>query len=301
MCIYQQMQTKTGFMKKTFFESCVNQLSQIGVNALNLHFGGESLLHPEFKEFLKYAIHKRDQGGIYSVGWTDNGMLFNREIADLVVSLQLDFIYFSLDGIEEVNDQIRLGSKYSVIEKNIKYLLSKRGGAPKPAVYLLTVDYGKTEEQKLDLYKEWINLVDEISLIPSILPDNTWENREIISKKEKTAPPPPFCSFPLNTIAISWDGKVTGCCLDYVFKMVLGDAAKEPIKQIWEGKKFQNLRKAALTKNFPAGSPCSKCEFWQVNFEPKEELIINGKALIKYGYVYRRIKRNRNHKMRPLS
>jgi radical SAM protein with 4Fe4S-binding SPASM domain len=291
MCIYQKMQEKTGFVSRSFFQSCVDQLAEIGVGALNLHFGGESLLHPEFYNFLKYAISKRGQGKISSVGWTDNGMLFNQKIADLVVSLKVDFIFFSLDGVGEVNDNIRLGSKYSVIEKNIKYLLEKRGNSTKPAVKLLAVDYGKTEEQKLDLYQEWVHLVDEISLIPSILPDNTWENKDAISKQVKTFSPPPFCCFPLNTIAIGWDGKVTGCCLDYVFRMVLGDATKEPLKQIWEGDRFQQFRKAVLTNNFSAGSPCYKCEFWKVNFAPKDELILNGKATIQYGYIYRKIRK----------
>jgi radical SAM protein with 4Fe4S-binding SPASM domain len=293
MCIYQKMQEKTGFVSRSFFQSCVDQLAEIGVGALNLHFGGESLLHPEFYNFLKYAISKRGQGKISSVGWTDNGMLFNQKIADLVVSLKVDFIFFSLDGVGEVNDNIRLGSKYSVIEKNIKYLLEKRGNSTKPAVKLLAVDYGKTEEQKLDLYQEWVHLVDEISLIPSILPDNTWENKDAISKQVKTFSPPPFCCFPLNTIAIGWDGKVTGCCLDYVFRMVLGDATKESLKQIWHGDRFQQFRKAVLTNNFSAGSPCYKCEFWKVNFEPKDELILNGKATIQYGGRIRKIRKHR--------
>jgi radical SAM protein with 4Fe4S-binding SPASM domain len=285
------MQVKTGYMSKHLFKSCIDQLSDIGVDVLSLHFGGESLLHPEFKDFLKYAIHKRDSGNIRNVNWTDNGMLFNQSIADLIVTLKVDSIYFSLDGVGQVNDNIRLGSKYSVIEKNIKYLLEKRGLSITPIVKLLVVDCGKTEEQKLELYREWIPLVDGISLIPSILPDNTWENKKLISQTHKTVKPPKFCNFPFETIAISWDGKVTGCCLDYVFKMDLGDVKKHSIKQIWEGSKFQDLRKTVSTNTFPVDSPCFGCEFWQVNFEPKEETILKGKAKIKYGHIYRNIQK----------
>ena len=291
MCIYQKMQEKTGYISRSNFEDYVNQLSEMKLESLSLHFGGESLIHPDFKDFLKYAISRRDQGKIGSINWTDNGMLFNQDIADLVVELKVDSINFSLDGVGQINDDIRLGSKYSVIEKNIKYLLKKRGSDPKPTVKLLVVDYGKTDEQKLSLYREWVHLVDEISLIPSILPDNTWENKNTISQKLKTMSPPPFCSFPLKTIAISWDGKVTGCCLDYAFKMVLGDATKESIKQIWWGSKFQALRKAVLTNTFHVDSPCYGCEFWQVNFEPRVEQILDGKAKIEYGYIYRKIQK----------
>jgi radical SAM protein with 4Fe4S-binding SPASM domain len=281
---------KTGYISRSLFESCINQFSEMGLAVLNLEFAGESLLHPDFKDFLKYAIHKRDQGKIGAVGWTDNGMLFNQDIADLVVSLKVDWINISLDGIGQVNDKIRLGSKYSVIAKNIKYLLEKRGFAEKPKVLLNMVDTGKTEDQKLEFYKEWVHLVDGIELIPSILPDNTWENKDNLPKNPKTAPPPVFCNIPLDTMIISWDGKVTGCCFDTNLEFALGDANKDSIQKIWNGLKFQSLRKAVVTNTFPIGSPCYKCEFWKVNFEPRDELILDGEARIEYSGIIRKIR-----------
>lgn len=292
MCPYQApAHRKTGYMPRPQFESYVNQLSEIGLDILCLHFGGESLLHPYFEDFLKYAIHQRDRGRIGRVGWVDNGMLFNQVMADLVVSLKVDFVIFSLDGIGQLNDNIRLGSKYSVIEKNIKYLLKKRGTARRPGVSLNMVDYGKTEEQKLEVYREWVHLVDEIVLIPSMLPDHTWESKNTLSRNLKTVPPPAFCHFPLNTIVISWDGKVTGCCQDYTFMNDLGDATKESIRQIWSGQKFQNLRKLLLAHTISKDSPCYKCEWWQVNFEPRDEVILDGKAIMNYGSITRTVRK----------
>jgi radical SAM protein with 4Fe4S-binding SPASM domain len=285
MCNFQQVQGKIGYMSKTAFESYVNQFSDIGLDALFLHLGGESLLHPDFKDFLRYAIQKRDESRkIGRVLWADNGMLFNQSIADLVVDLKVDSIIFSLDGIGEVNDNIRLGSKYSLIEKNIKYLLEKRGNTKKPFVQLYVVDYGKTEEQKMEVYREWVNLVDQITLVALILPDNTIGNKSTFSKCLRN--PPNFCESPFKEIAISWDGKVTGCVLDYAFKMALGDATKVPIKKIWSGSKFQALRKAISTNTISAGSPCSRCEWWQMSFKPRIEPILDGKAKRTYGDMY---------------
>jgi MoaA/NifB/PqqE/SkfB family radical SAM enzyme len=290
MCIWRARE-KTGFISKSLFESCIDQLSDMRLEALNLEFGGESLIHPNFKDFLRYAIRKRDQGKIGCVGWTTNGMLFNESISDLVVNLKVDWINFSLDGIGQVNDAIRIGSKYSVIAKNIKYLLEKRGSDKKPTVLLNIVDYGKTEEQKLEFYSEWVDLVDGIELIPSILPNNKWENKSILSKKAEIAPPPAFCSIPMNTIIICWNGKITGCCFDTKIELNLGDATKKPIKEIWRGLEFQNLRKAVLTNTFPSNSPCYGCEFWQVNFEPRNEAILDGKARIEYSGTIRKVRK----------
>lgn len=129
MCTYKKEHGKTGNMPWSLFTKCVNDASRLGVKELCLHFGGESLLHPNFKDYLKYAINHRDNGKIQTVSWIDNGMLFNRDIADLVVDLKVDAIGFSLDGVGSVNDTIRIGANYSLIERNIKYLLERRGSA----------------------------------------------------------------------------------------------------------------------------------------------------------------------------
>ena len=82
------------------------------------------------------------------------GLLFSKDMADLVVDLKLDSIAFSIDGVGQVNDKIRLGAKYPVIERNIKYLIKRRGNAKKPELYLSVCDFGKTEEQKMDVYRK---------------------------------------------------------------------------------------------------------------------------------------------------
>jgi len=291
MCTFKKMQGRIGCMSRFLFESCVDQLSEMGVKTLYLHGGGESLLHPEFKDFLRYAIYRRDHGGIQSVAWVDNGTLFNQDIADLVVDLKVDEINFSIDGVGAVNDNIRLGAKYSVIERNIKYLITKRGEAAKPKVTIGMVSYGKTEAQKMDVYREWVPFVDAINLIPSLLPNNSWDNRTDFLDTQMTVAPPPFCRIPFQMMIVSWDGKVSGCCIDYSYRLEVGDAARESLQQIWQGSRYQALRKAMLTKTYWFGSPCQKCEFWKINFEPAEEDLLDGKATVEYGYAYRTIRK----------
>jgi len=265
----------------------------MGVGTLYLHGAGESLLHPEFKDFLKYAISRRDHGGIQSVAWVDNGMLFNKSIADLAVDLKVDEINFSIDGVGEVNDKIRLGAKYSVIERNIKYLIAKRGNAMKPKVTLGMVDCGKTEDQKMDVYREWVPFVDWINLIPYLLPDNTWGNKNDFLGSYKIAKPPDFCRVPFQMMIIAWNGKVTGCCIDYSGKMKVGDATRASLSQIWQGSGFQALRRSVLARTYPEGSPCTNCEFWKINFKPAKENLLGGKAVMEYGYIYRIVKKQR--------
>jgi len=294
MCTYQKEHKSTGFMSQSLFTKCIDEASEMGVTEVCLHFGGESLLHPKFKEYLKYAIDHRDHGGIRRVSWIDNGMLFNENIANLVVDLKVDSIGFSIDGIGSVNDSIRLGAKYSVIERNIKYLLKRRGIA-KPEVFLSMCSYGKTEEQLMDVYRSWTPYVDRITLIPSTSSDNSIDNRENYFKGSKMIQPPPFCTYPFDLMAVSWIGEVTGCCLDYSFRLNLGDASKSSLKAIWRNPQYHTLRNTCLKNDFPPG-PCHNCEFWKINFETKDEQILAGTAILHYGYIYKSITKKNSFK-----
>lgn len=289
MCTYKKEHITTGFMSFDLFKKCIDEASALNVREVCLHFGGESLLHPQFTKFLKYAIEKRNQGGLARVSWIDNGMLFNEDIADLVIDLKVDGVGFSLDGIGELNDSIRLGAKYSIIERNIKYLLSKR--LNKPEVFLSVCSYGKNDDQLMDVYREWAQFVDRITLIPSMAADNTIDHEEHYLEGSELISPPPFCVYPFEVMAVSWNGVVTGCCLDYAFKLNLGDANTNSLKDIWHGSPYDSLRKTSLKKAFPPG-PCHKCEFWKINFKPKEEQILEGKATLGYGYIYKTVRRN---------
>ena len=290
MCNWQTRENR-GYISPKLFEKCIDQLSEIRVDVLNLQFGGESLLHPNFKEFLDYVIRKRNEGRIGLVGWTTNGMLLDESVADLAVSLKVDWINFSLDGIGQVNDDIRLGSKYSTIEKNIKYLLKKRGNAKKPAVLVNIVDYGKTEEQKLQFFKEWVFVVDEIELLPYISSDNSWANKDKLSGDVELAETPPYCRYPLNTVIVGWDGRVAGCCFDAKLSVVLGNLNQDSLKEIWNNFSFQNLRKSVILQKFSPRSPCYNCEYWKVNFQPKDVPILDDRAKIEYGSMTRKIRR----------
>jgi len=300
MCPFRLDNRKIGYMSWSLFTGCVNQLSKIGPKDLWLHFGGETLLHPNFKDCMEYAIYHRDHGRIQKVSLITNGMLFNQSMADLVVDLKVDAIGFSIDGMEQVNDRIRVGSKYSVVQRNIKYLIRRRGKAKKPEVFLSMTDYGKTKEQEMDVYQEWVPVVDRISICPRIFSDGTVDNQDAFFRGHKSVKPSAFCFSPFEVMVISWNGQVTACCVDTSFKADLGDATRESLKQIWHGLRYQALRKAALANVFPVGSPCHRCTFWKVTFEAEEEPFLNGTATMQYYLQWKMIRRKIEHEKRTL-
>lgn len=212
-------------------------------------------------------------------------------MADLVVDLKVDAIGFSIDGIGQVNDNIRVGSKYSVVERNIKYLIKRRGKAKKPEVFLSMTDYGRNKEQEMDVCREWAPVVDRISICIRIFNDGTVDNPNAFFRGHKSVKLPAFCFSPFEEMVVSWNGQVTACCVDTSFKADLGDTTRESLKQIWHGSRYQALRKAALANAFPVGSLCHRCTFWKKAFETEEEPSLDGTATIHYDLQWKQIRR----------
>lgn len=64
------------------------------------------------------------------------------------------------------------------------------------------------------------------------------------------------CVSLMNSITILWDGRVATCCLDYNGKLILGDANKQTLKEIWQGTKWLREKHKKLNFNY---LPCSNC------------------------------------------
>jgi MoaA/NifB/PqqE/SkfB family radical SAM enzyme len=90
---------------------------------------GEPLLHPNFIEFIRIA---KSRGA--GVDFSTNGILLTKDVAERLVSLGIDEITFSIDGIGEHYEQIRRGSSFERVVDNLKYLHSlsnENGGKPR--------------------------------------------------------------------------------------------------------------------------------------------------------------------------
>ena len=63
-------------------------------------------------------------------------------------------------------------------------------------------------------------------------------------------------------MSIRWDGRVVPCCRDYDNHEILGDITKESLMDIWNGKRFQALRKEHLAGKYENSVLCGRCVEW---------------------------------------
>ena len=62
-----------------------------------------------------------------------------------------------------------------------------------------------------------------------------------------------------NQMFILWDGKVVPCCMDYNAKMVLGDANKQHLKEIWES--YEWMREKHRQEKWGEIPICKTCNY----------------------------------------
>ena len=114
----------------------------------------------------------------------------------------------------------------------------------------------KTQHKKfLDFWRE----KDVFAYVKS--QDNRWhfENDENLNNNSHYAKQ--YCEYPWTSTTVMAEGNVVPCTQISNNEIVLGNVNKENLKEIWNGKEYQELRKMHITGNFPKGHKClEKCD-----------------------------------------
>ena len=83
--------------------------------------GGELALRSDLPDILKLIKQNKIKCGIFT-----NATLLNSIVSDCIIEYGLDFIYFSLDGPQDIHDKLRGDNAFDRTYKNIRYLSGNR-------------------------------------------------------------------------------------------------------------------------------------------------------------------------------
>jgi len=263
--VIREGNVKIGFIDIDLYKKIVDYLSDHykGVN-ISLFFAGESLLHKNFIEMVEYVASKNC---FSDIGFNTNGMLLNDNIIDAILKNNIN-VEFSLEGLANVNDNIRTGADFSKISKNIIKLVTKRGDKKKPKISIALTKSTQTNEEISEFICFFIKVVDEISVHP------VWDEQLMLDERffdESETKYINFCTMPFNVLVIHWNGEVSACCRDLNNKLVVGNLAISTLKEIWRGESIKKLRYSCLKNNFPENSICSTCDTEKISFVKKVE------------------------------
>lgn len=243
---------------------------------------GESFLNKDFMRMLEYVKSRSVLVEIY-----DNFHFLDKEIAQELIWLKIDSIYASIDAAtKKTYEKIRLGGDFDKVIKNVREFLDLKR---KYGVPLTTFNFhyiiGKLNIQEvlsyLDLvyslakglevnvqftrmlhkYKEAEDLfvemddklIEEVGKKAKALGIGIFWNANIRRPK----PSPDRCiEWTMPFIFVT--GDVIPCCAgneanrrDFQKEYSLGNIFEKSFKEIWNGKKYRELRKSLYKGKFP--------------------------------------------------
>jgi ribosomal protein L31 len=171
----------------------------------------------------------------------------NAELMDvdrLVKYKNIRYVCCSVNATtKETHQKVMRGPDFNKVVSNVEDLIKK---APFP-VYVSMVKVKDNEHEVEAFKKKWGKRATFGEF-------KNWggARHDPLEKTGKRVP----CLSLLRGMTILWDGRVSLCCLDYDGKLIIGDANKQHLSEIYQSLKL--MRKKHLSLDFDY-EPCRDC------------------------------------------
>lgn len=252
---------KLGLMNANLFKKIIETGVENGLCAIKLQVRGESFLHPEILDLIRFA----KTTGVLDVQITTNGSLLNKKKIDQLIESNIDAIIFSVDAHHAVNYQSAKNKNkedlyYEKSRELINYLLEKRNemNRQKPWIRIQSSvtgeDISKSGPVTTSLQENFpladVHIVNRIHNFRDN--EDAYPDLHTNYKLEK-------CAYLTQRLAVFWNGDITTCCSDYNNRFNLGNANKDEIQRVWLSKKMEHFRNKHLEGNRGNMPICRHC------------------------------------------
>jgi len=258
------------------FKRIINEIGR-KVPALRLSLRGESTLHPKFVECVKYA----KDSGIKEVSFLTNGSRLTADFFETVLEAGADWITVSVDGLNDTYDGIRKPLKFKEILQKVNEMkeIKRKHNSHKPVIKVQSV-WPAIRDNPEAYYNAFEPFVDLIAFNPLI--DYLGKDSEIIYEDNFS------CPQHYQRLVIGADGLTMMCSNDEEGSLIVGDANKESVYEMWHGEKLADIRgKHKKRDGFLDIPVCTKCYLPRAS-EDGERVSVNGREFIVRNYINRK-------------
>ncbi len=252
-CPHKIMKRKQEFMPIEKYKLIIDKCKNEGVKIICPFLTGESALHPDFIEALRYT---KEQG--LTIYLYDNMSLIDKQMADVILDLfsKGDMINCSIDSINPITYKEIKRLDFDKTIRNTNYLINEYFKQKKEfflnvqQIRYLETDTSEEINNFMEYFKKWAGEYYNVNSGKAMNWAGAIENkREITGDK---------CIRLERDMPIQVNGNVCLCCLDYEGKQMYGNIFKYSIKEIYNCEELNKVR-----DNFPSGM-CKKCDArWQ--------------------------------------
>jgi hypothetical protein len=277
MCPRRDMRRPAQDMSPELFARLVAQIAEYGesVRFLALHWFGEPLLHPRLLDFIALAgerlpgllAYGAERNAMRGLSLSTNATLLDEATARGLLASPLTWLGVSVDGSSpETYERLRCGGTFAQVMANVERLLELNAATDRdlPTIALQVIATRATVPEFDAAVTRWQALArGRANVRVELKPWTDWAGQVVAPE---LAPPDMRrgflyvdCGRLHDTLVIGAGGEVGLCCYDVQADFGLGNAATQPLAEIWRGPKLQALRRRMRWGRL-AGLPlCGDC------------------------------------------
>lgn len=250
------------------YKRIVDEGAKHDLYSVNLNGANEPLLRPDLPKAISYAR----EAGMVDVMFNTNALLLDEKKSIEVLDAEPTRIMFSLDAITaKTYNNFRIGSDFKTVMSNIERFLElkKERGQVLPITRVSFIVMKPNQHELEDFENYWADKIDFFSIQSFINPfvGTELEEQEAMEfSTEHYNESSDKCEMPFQRIMVNHDGSVSPCCSWYGLRNKVGNAYKESIYDIWNGKKISRVRK---TVNGPWNQRPEACKNCQIALDMK--------------------------------
>lgn len=242
------------------YKKLIDETTKHGkLKSIKFQYLGEPLVNKKLIEMIKYAKSR----GVVDVMFNTNAALLTEKKSIEVINSGVDKVFFSFDSpYREKYNKIRVGGDYDQVLNNIKNFMKIRNDLNKSKP-LTRVQMVLMKDNK----KEWEEFKKLFEPIVDTVAFGWWMDYNLNNKKEDfliedgtTKPKGVFCCPQIwQRMFVHPDGVVTPCCFDAKRDLKMGNINDNTVQEIWNGKKYTELRKLHKSGKFFENDICRNC------------------------------------------
>jgi radical SAM protein with 4Fe4S-binding SPASM domain len=243
-----QQKVKQTLMDFGLFTKIVDEIGS-KVYAVRLSLRGEPTLHPQFIEAISYAKSK----GIREVSFLTNGSKLTPDYFLKIIKAGADWITISFDGIYDEYEKNRKPLKFAEMFERLTKIkeIRAKNKSVKPVIKLQTV-WPAIANNPSEFYNKMTDVCDLLAFNPLIDYSGSHGSIEYIDNFS--------CPQHYQRLVVGANGLIMMCSNDEENDVILGDAYKHSIFEIWHCEKLNKIRKQHKKRHGFKDIPvCRKC------------------------------------------
>ncbi|MBF0479366.1 MAG: radical SAM protein [Candidatus Omnitrophica bacterium] len=266
------------FMETSLAKKIIDEVSG-HIFSLRLSWIGESTLHPDLLDIIRYAKSK----GIQEVCFLTNGSRLDLAYFKKLTEAGLDWMTLSVDGVGAEYEAVRKPLKFADTLEHLKQIKQYKdeNGLTKPVIKIQGV-WPAIRPNPSEFYNTLAPYVDFIAFNPLI--DYLHKDHDVVYEENF------YCPQLYQRVVVASDGRASMCSSDDFVEWPVGDAKIQSIYDIWHGEKLNETRQMHFQKDgFMRVDPCRKC-FYPRKMEINETAEVNGRTVQIQNYINRKQK-----------